>query len=567
MDYSGPLGYERTQVALQCPRLSDDNGPIPLAELKTYITPTAAELKKATEGKALGDPADLEQCLPEKGHPAMLTIRRAGNGAGGGCKSTGEKGGHDCDNKPTHTGSESARIDFAGETKPPTQARVVVNKPAAFVAKPTLGKFEEIDDAWAGLSVEAMMNEKPEYGKIAVEELYKLHPEPIKVLNPLALNKNYEVTPYQVPDVRNKESTKEAPVLQPPAKKNKVEELPKLKRCAHMEINDASAPADNGTAKDKDFCKYAQSLEGYTAEVEEYPWGRDDEQQAVVQDDVGTLGWENATNLPVETENLASDDGSTEAMKNENDGDSSIVILEHNSSNDFDGVRQPAPMPGLQIAHEIERTPIRPRPQITSRIPVRRQGRAIRFPRPGLPVIHESKGKAPKDIEGNISASNIVSGRRVRKQTPAGTPTHTTWQQQKRQTRTSPCQSRRWLILGIRYMDVCLFTRVLRKPEKILRQMPEVAKARKTEIQGLYDAGSLEWSTWAEADREKIKPIRTGFVDAIKVDEASGVSKYKSRLVIFGNQMIPFLRDIVTCRTAHLPFNSLFIACRYGCLH
>eukprot|EP00808_Paulinella_micropora_P030636 g63099.t1 len=126
MDYSGPLGYERTQVALQCPRLSDDNGPIPLAELKTYITPTAAELTKATEGKAQGDPAvpleerkeaidhlganftfqELEQCLPEKGHPAMLTIRRAGNGAGGGCKSTGEKGWPDCDNKPTHTGSD-----------------------------------------------------------------------------------------------------------------------------------------------------------------------------------------------------------------------------------------------------------------------------------------------------------------------------------------------------------------------------------------------------------------------------------------------------------------------------
>eukprot|EP00808_Paulinella_micropora_P014445 g3258.t1 len=168
-------------------------------------------------------------------------------------------------------------------------------------------------------------------------------------------------------------------------------------------------------------------------------------------------------------------------MKNEKDEDSSIVIVEHNSSSDYNNVRQPAPMPGLEIAHEVERTPLRARPQMTSRILVRRQGRAIRLPWP------------VEEMED-----------------------------------------------GIRYTHVCLFTLVLRKPEKILRQMPEVAKARRTEIEGLYDAGCLEWSMWAEADREKIKPIRTGFVGAIKVDEASGVSKYKSRLVIYGNQMVPF---------------------------
>eukprot|EP00808_Paulinella_micropora_P002139 g19064.t1 len=201
--------------------------------------------------------------------------------------------------------------------------------------------------------------------------------------------------------------------------------------------------------------------------------GGDEERQTAVRDDVGTLDWENATNLPGETENLPNEDSSTEAMKNENSEDSSIVIVEHNSSGDYDDVRRPAPMPGLEVAHEVERTPIRPKPQLTSRIPVRRQGRAIRFPRTGLPVIHENKGKAPKDIEGNSSASNIVGGRRFRKQTPAGTPTHTYHMATTDETDTHEPMSVVEMDDGIRYTDVCLFTRVLRKPEKVLRQMPE----------------------------------------------------------------------------------------------
>eukprot|EP00808_Paulinella_micropora_P030449 g42074.t1 len=136
----------------------------------------------------------------------------------------------------------------------------------------------------------------------------------------------------------------------------------------------------------------------------------------------------------------------TTTMKNENDVDSSMVIVEHDSSNNYEKVRQPAPImrPGLEVAHEVERTPLCARLQITSRIPVRRRvgqlGSQSQECQLFTVSIHEHKMKAPKDIEGNISASNIVSG----------------------------------------------------------------------------------------------------FVDAIKVDEASGVSKYKSRLVIYGNQMVPF---------------------------
>jgi len=72
-----------------------------------------------------------------------------------------------------------------------------------------------------------------------------------------------------------------------------------------------------------------------------------------------------------------------------------------------------------------------------------------------------------------------------------------------------------------------------------LRTIPQVVEARQ-KVQGLYDANCLQWATWQDAERDKVKPIRTGFVDAIKVDEATGTNKYKSRLVIYGNQMVPF---------------------------
>eukprot|EP00808_Paulinella_micropora_P003112 g14505.t1 len=68
------------------------------------------------------------------------------------------------------------------------------------------------------------------------------------------------------------------------------------------------------------------------------------------------------------------------------------------------------------------------------------------------------------------------------------------------------------------------------------------SQKRTKEVEGLYDVGCLEWATWSDADRDRIKPIRTGFVDAIKVDEASGMSKDKSRLVIYGTRRHSFHR-------------------------
>eukprot|EP00808_Paulinella_micropora_P014834 g76011.t1 len=73
---------------------------------------------------------------------------------------------------------------------------------------------------------------RPDHGCREVEELYKLPPEPFKMA-----------------DANEQDKTKEAPMPQPLAKKSKVEELLKLKRCAHMEINDTSASSDKGAPK------------------------------------------------------------------------------------------------------------------------------------------------------------------------------------------------------------------------------------------------------------------------------------------------------------------------------
>eukprot|EP00808_Paulinella_micropora_P017863 g46457.t1 len=87
---------------------------------------------------------------------------------------------------------------------------------------------------------------------------------------------------------------------------------------------------------------------------------------------------------------------------------------------------------------------------------------------------------------------------------------------------------------------LCFFTRTLRIPQKEIHLHPDVVAARKKEIQGLFKAGCFRWVPRANAYRDNIKPIHTGFVDAVKIDEATGSQKFKSRLVMFGNLMSAF---------------------------
>eukprot|EP00808_Paulinella_micropora_P024048 g1942.t1 len=148
-----------------------------------------------------------------------------------------------------------------------------------------------------------------------------------------------------------------------------------------------------------------------------------------------------------------------------------------------------------------------------------RSARRIRFEEKVEVKGRLAKNRAPRDTsEGNIDESNIVRGKRVRKKTPTTASTHLYKLAiaEDDETQFAPQQG---MTDGLRYEDVCLFTRVLRKPEKQLRLIPQIVEARKKEVQGLYDAKCLQWATWRDAEKDKVKPIRTGFVDAIKVEQ------------------------------------------------
>eukprot|EP00808_Paulinella_micropora_P012796 g77114.t1 len=47
-------------------------------------------------------------------------------------------------------------------------------------SKTAEGRQDDIDDAWAGLAVEQMIEQRPELGQIEVEEMMKLPPELVK---------------------------------------------------------------------------------------------------------------------------------------------------------------------------------------------------------------------------------------------------------------------------------------------------------------------------------------------------------------------------------------------------
>eukprot|EP00808_Paulinella_micropora_P028486 g72258.t1 len=281
-----------------------------LSDLKTIITPTAQELKKAVEGKGAGDPdvpleeqkaavdalganftyEDLEACLPEKemaqaaetpkhqrkngtssSQQAVSVFLASDNKACFNCRKDNhvvKNCSEECVNKPTHTGAEckvrgSSRRNNSnqkGKAKPkgrgvqtrstynnnsnnkpkdPRKARVV-NKPAAYLAKTAEGRQDDIDDAWAGLAVEQMIEQRPELGQIEVE-MMKLPPELVKVTTLLPNRKLIcGIATEEISEPAEKTDMEE-----PQRKKQKPEEEPRqLKKCAHIQSNDESAPAE-----------------------------------------------------------------------------------------------------------------------------------------------------------------------------------------------------------------------------------------------------------------------------------------------------------------------------------
>eukprot|EP00808_Paulinella_micropora_P026985 g82219.t1 len=208
----------------------------------------------------------------------------------------------------------------------------------------------------------------------------------------------------------------------------------------------------------------------------------------------------------------------TDTRKNDEvEDESSIVVVEHDTAPTRNIARPLPPIPALERIARAEDTPVVLRNR--NRPPSRSSVRRIRFV--DAKHVPPPKPKVPRDIDGNVDERNIVRGKRDRKQTPANTSTHA-YRLAVAEDDDTQFVSQRDTNDGLRYEDVCLFTRVLRKPEKQLRVIPQVVEARQKEIQGLYDARCLEWATWQDAERDRVKPNRTGFVDATKEDEATG---------------------------------------------
>eukprot|EP00808_Paulinella_micropora_P029245 g3866.t1 len=152
---------------------------------------------------------------------------------------------------------------------------------------------------------------------------------------------------------------------------------------------------------------------------------------------------------------------------------------------------------------------------------------------------------APRDIDNSISSANINSSPRERKQTPASHSTHHVSLAEDSQTDSlidvdvacnlEVSEAVIGDIQDTAYDEpLCFFTRTLRIPQKEIHLQPDVVAARKKEIQGLFKSGCFRWVSRANAYPDNIKPIHTGFVDAVKIDEATGSQKFKSRLVMFG---------------------------------
>eukprot|EP00808_Paulinella_micropora_P002131 g19053.t1 len=239
----------------------------------------------------------------------------------------------------------------------------------------------------------------------------------------------------------------------------------------------------------------------------------------------------------------------------------------------FDDQPIPAPQPPPQPAQleELQTVVRQGRPPSTSQLNLRGSvgpnvGSSLRFATsstgnrsnashrlgsvpPSSSSAHGSR--APHDINSSISSANIIASSRERKQTPASHSTHHVRLAEDSQTdafidvdvasnldvseaakaniQDTPCEE-----------PLCFFTRALRIPQKEIHLHPDVVAARKKEIQGLFKAGCFRWVPRANAYRDNIKPIHTGLVDAVKIDEATGNQKFKSRLVMFGNLMSAF---------------------------
>eukprot|EP00808_Paulinella_micropora_P002963 g14710.t1 len=247
---------------------------LPLIYIKNTSLAAAVQCEMSTTGFTF---EGLENCLPEKWHAALLTVRRAGD-AGGALywsKPDEEKPDYEgererarkntskrpeCANKPTHTGSECKvrgptyngnKLNKAGlnrgqqrrngATVRPSggsiRNRGYANKPVANVAKETkTATIDEIEDAWVGMSIdpEADLSDLPPLVPIKSKQ-YNVEVN--------AVYPNCDI--YNYCPVQRLAGTKHpvaaAAAQQAAPKKAKTAPEVKPLKCAHMAINGACA--------------------------------------------------------------------------------------------------------------------------------------------------------------------------------------------------------------------------------------------------------------------------------------------------------------------------------------
>eukprot|EP00808_Paulinella_micropora_P021596 g4562.t1 len=601
---------------------SDENAPLTRDELEAFVTPTANEVKQSREGLEAADPptpveesndaidglaADydyetLENCLPEKGHAALLTLRRAEllqqqtkpdadkpdyTGERGKPRSGKSAKRQECANKPTHTGAECKPIHRS-------LCPVTVNR----------GTADEQEASRDDRSAEEDQEESKPAHKAAKENKTgrivtgKMGPFDARLIarpwwsgshpkEGLTVDEEEEAVKDSDDDDLRMELPNNLLASQQEAKENCTERHPTpTDSRSSDELHRASRGAMSGLALTLSSptahgdwqsvvgrCKLCPNFQPLIGESRRTYLSVEGKERDQLKNDVGAVAYT----------------AGASATSPDRQSDASLPIVDGHCNEGtlrLDDALVSHKTPGRMMPNELyrldtstdaplafDRRPVQSLRSITA-IELHRmlehlwcvsrqrlQGECLHMNFRGPWPVRSLQGNREEDLYLPFARRNGIILKTTSSDEPRSNPVaerdHRTSEEMEmaewaiRMVSPIPVGKYKgclaWVRLwemskaeddetqfapglgnedGLRYEDVCLFTRVLRKPEKQLRLIPQIVEARRKEVQGLYDAKCLQWATWDDAKRDNIKPIRTGFVDAIKVDEATGKAEH-----------------------------------------
>eukprot|EP00808_Paulinella_micropora_P031979 g62278.t1 len=183
-------------------------------------------------------------------------------------------------------------------------------------------------------------------------------------------------------------------------------------------VKERNANGDKQKVEEHRNVRFDHSIRGYTARITPQPWNTDTN---VTEGEIHvppTFSTNESKQISREERQI-----SPQTDTNENDemnDESSIVVVEHNTAPARNVARPLPPPPPLEQVARAEDTPVVQRNR--NRTPTRSSARPIQFV--DSKHLPHPKPKASRDIDGDVSARNIVDGKRGRRQTPEGTATH-----------------------------------------------------------------------------------------------------------------------------------------------